>query len=105
MTLALQIFAGLLAAGGLFFLLVSALGVARLPDVYCRAHAVGKAMTLGVILLLLALGLLVESVAWWKIFLAIAFQLATIPVASHLFCLVAYRKRVRRWSATGWTRD
>ena len=95
----------LMLAGGAFFMVVAAVGVAKLPDVYCRAHAVGKAMTLGVILLLLGLGLMVEAVAWWKIGVAIAFQLATIPVASHLFCLVAYRKRVKRWSAEGWTRD
>jgi multicomponent Na+:H+ antiporter subunit G len=86
-------------------MIVAAVGVAKLPDVYCRAHAVGKAMTLGVMLLLLSLGVLVESVAWWKVGLAMAFQLATIPVASHLFCLVAYRKRVKRWSVKGWTRN
>lgn len=105
MDTAVSIFGLLLLAGGAFFLLVAAIGVAKLPDVYCRAHAVGKAMSLGIVLLLLGLGLLVETVAWWKVWLAIGFQLATIPVASHLFCLVAYRKRVRRWSAQGWTRD
>jgi len=105
MDLVSQVFGLGLFLGGAFFMIVAAVGVAKLPDVYCRAHAVGKAMTLGVILLLLALGVLVEAVAWWKVALAIAFQLATIPVASHLFCLVAYRKRVRRWSARGWTRD
>jgi multicomponent Na+:H+ antiporter subunit G len=105
MDLALQIFGGLLLAGGAFFMIVAAVGAARLPDVYCRSHGVGKAMTLGIILMLLALGVLVDAVAWWKIVLAIAFQLATIPVASHLFCLVAYKKKVRRWSAKGWTQD
>ena len=94
-----------LLAGGAFFAGVAAIGTAKLPDVYCRAHAIGKALTLGIILLLLALGVLVEQVAWWKIFLAIAFQLGTIPVASHLFCLVAYRKRVKRWSINGWVQD
>lgn len=93
-----------LLVAGLFFMAVAAIGIARLPDVYCRAHAVGKAMTLGVILMLLGLGLVLD-VDWWKIWLAIAFQLLTTPVASHLFCLVAYRKRVRRWSAHGWVRD
>ncbi len=105
MDLAITLLGLAFLAGGVFFLVVAAVGVARLPDVYCRAHAVGKAMTLGVILALLALGLLVESVAWWKVWVAIAFQFATIPVASHLFCLVARQKRVRRWSAEGWTRD
>ena len=105
MHLALQLLGGLLFAAGAFFMIVAAVGAARLPDVYCRSHGVGKAMTLGVLLLLFALGVLVEAVAWWKIFLAIVFQLATIPVASHLFCLVAYRKKVRRWSAQGWVQD
>ncbi len=105
MDLALQLLGGLLFAAGAFFMIVAAVGAARLPDVYCRSHGVGKAMTLGVLLLLFALGVLVEAVAWWKIFLAIIFQLATIPVASHLFCLVAYRKKVKRWSAQGWVQD
>lgn len=97
-----NILGGLLLAGGAFFVLVAAVGAAKLPDVYCRAHGVGKAMTLGIILLLLGYGVLVDAAPWWKIVLAIAFQLATIPVASHLFCLVAYRKGVRRWSSRGW---
>jgi multicomponent Na+:H+ antiporter subunit G len=101
----IELFGLLILAGGAFFMVVAALGTAKLPDVYCRAHAVGKAMTLGIILLLLGLGLLVEDAAWWKIALAIGFQLVTIPVASHLFCLVAYRKKVRRWSSGGWVRD
>lgn len=105
MQTAFEILGLLFLLGGAFFMVVAAVGVAKLPDVYCRAHAVGKAMTLGIILLLFALGILVEAVAWWKVWLAIAFQLATIPVASHLFCLVAYRKRVTRWSAQGWTRN
>ena len=90
---------------GLFFLIVAAVGVAKLPDIYCRSHAVGKAMTLGIILLLLSLGLLVETVAWWKIVLAISFQLATIPVASHLLCLIGYTRGIKRWSASGWVID
>lgn len=102
---ALTIFGLLLLGGGAFLMAVAALGVAKLPDLYCRAHAVGKALTLGVVLVLLALGVLVDEVAWWKIGVAVAFQLATTPVASHLFCLVAYRKRVKRWSAGGWVQD
>lgn len=98
----LLILGRILLAGGVFFMAVAAIGVARLPDVYCRAHAVGKAMSLGVVLMLLGLGLKLEGVAWWKIWLAVAFQLITTPVASHLFCLVAYRKKVRRWSEKGW---
>lgn len=89
-------------AGGAFFLLVAGVGVLRLPDAYCRAHALGKAMTLGVILLLLSMGIVVDGLAWWKVLAAILAQLVTIPVASHLFCLIAYRRKLRHWTAKGW---
>lgn len=94
-----------LLVAGLFFLFVAGIGIYRLPDVYCRAHALGKALTLGVILLLLSLGLLIEGTSWWKVFIAIMFQLVTIPVASHLLCLIGYRRKIVRWSARGWVRD
>lgn len=88
---------------GLFFMVVAAVGVLRLPDLYCRAHALGKAMTLGLIFLLLALGWFVDEASWLKIGVAVLFQFVTIPVASHLLCLVAYRNRVRRWTKDGFT--
>lgn len=87
--------------GGCFFVVVAAVGMVRLPDVYCRSHALGKAMTLGIMLLLVGYGLRVPEASWLKIALILLFQLVTIPVASHLFCLVAYRKGVRRWTNRG----
>lgn len=84
--------------GGCFFIVVAAIGMVKLPDVYCRSHALGKAMTLGIMLLLLGYGLRVPEAPWLKLSLILLFQLVTIPVASHLFCLVAYRKGVRRWN-------
>ena len=48
-------------AGGLFFMFVGAVGIIRLPDVYCRSHASSKCVTLGIIGLLAALVLFVAS--------------------------------------------
>ena len=42
---------------GAFFMLVAAIGVLRLPDLYQRLHASSKAATLGVALLLLGAAL------------------------------------------------
>lgn len=95
---------GFFLACGFFFVVVAALGMLRLPDLYCRAHALGKAMTMGIIFFLIALGVLVPEASWLKIGIAIVFQFVTIPVASHLLCLAAYRKRVRRWSSGGFVR-
>lgn len=86
--------------GGCFFVVVAAVGMIRLPDVYCRSHALGKAMTLGIMLLVAGYGLKVPG-SWIKLAFILVFQLVTIPVASHLFCLVAYRKKVRRWTPPG----
>lgn len=93
---------GLCGLAGIFFLTVAGVGVLRLPDAYCRSHALGKAMTLGVILLILAMGIVVDGLAWWKVLAAVIAQLVTIPVASHLFCLIAYRRKLRHWTAKGW---
>jgi len=105
MMILIHVIGALCVVIGCFFMLVAGVGIIKFPDAYCRAHALGKAMTLGIIFLLLALGFLVESVAWWKVALGIGFQLVTIPVASHLFCLVAYRRKMPRWSSKGWVRE
>lgn len=87
----------LVMSGGVFFVVVAAVGAVRLPDIYCRSHALGKAMTLGIVLLLIGYGVVVPEVSWLQLGLAVLFQFTTIPVASHLFCLIAYRKGVRRF--------
>jgi multicomponent Na+:H+ antiporter subunit G len=83
---------------GAFFILTAAIGILRLPDVLCRLHAVAKALTLGVFLLLLALWLhLGEKQTAFKILVAIFFQVVTIPVSSHLISLLAFKKDLPRW--------
>ena len=46
---------------GSFFVLIAALGVVRMPDVYCRMHAATKAGAFGVSILLIALLLAAPS--------------------------------------------
>ncbi len=50
MTLALDLAGIALAAAGVAFLLLAALGVWRLPDTLCRLHALTKADTAGLAL-------------------------------------------------------
>jgi multicomponent Na+:H+ antiporter subunit G len=83
---------------GVGWILTAAIGVVRLPDVLCRAHAMAKALTLGIALLLFGLWIyLGEEVAGLKVLLAIFFQIITIPVASHLINLLAFQKNIPRW--------
>jgi multicomponent Na+:H+ antiporter subunit G len=88
--------ATLLLTGSLFILL-GGIGLVRLPDVYCRGHALGKAMTLGISLMLIALWLRIGiGGAGFKVLLAIVFQFATIPVGAHLLTLLGYRRGIPR---------
>jgi len=77
---------------GLFFVFVGSLGVLRLPDALCRAHALSKAITLGMSLMLIGLWIQIGTLlAAVKIFFAILFLFFTIPLAGHIFALYAVR--------------
>lgn len=87
-----------LVMSGALLILASAIGVLRLPDVLCRSHAVAKALTLGIFLMLLGLWVYQgEKQTALKILLAIFFQVVTIPVGSHLIALLAFQKDIPRW--------
>ena len=46
---------------GCFFIFAGTVGMLRLPDVYCRLHAMTKADNLGLLLICLSLALLFAS--------------------------------------------
>lgn len=78
---------------GTFFTAVSCLGLLRLPDVYCRMHAAGKAGTLGVCLVILAAMVYfapTDGTVVLRGALAIAFQFLTTPAATHLLARASY---------------
>lgn len=96
-----EVLAVICLIGGALFMLVAAVGILRLPDIFCRAHAVAKAMTLGIALMLVGSLLSVDDPEEVKGSLAIAFQFLTIPVASHLFTLVGRRYQAPQWRPPG----
>jgi multicomponent Na+:H+ antiporter subunit G len=78
---------------GTFLMVVTALGLLRLPDVFCRMHAAGKAGTLGVVLLILGAVIALAGTAndvSIRGVLAVVFQLLTTPAATHLLARAAY---------------
>ncbi|MDP3063759.1 MAG: monovalent cation/H(+) antiporter subunit G [Chloroflexota bacterium] len=87
---------------GLFFVLVSTVGLLRLPDFYSRAHALGKSDTLGSILVLggLALygGLALSS---FKLLLILVFVALTNPTATHALTRAALRSGKEIWTRDG----
>ena len=70
--------------GGSFFMLVGAIGLLRMPDVYTRSHAAGITDTLGALLILVGLmfqaGFTLVTV---KLIMILVFLLFTSPTASH----------------------
>ena len=75
---------------GVAFMVISAIGVLRLPDMYTRMHAAGKAATLGVICVLLAAGLFYPDYLI-RMILLIVFFFLTAPVATTTMARAAYR--------------
>lgn len=93
-----SIVAGLLLAGGLFFILVGAIGVLRLPDFYTRLHAAGKCDTLGMLLSLV--GLMVyegPTLNGLKLLLIWGFILLASPTGTHVLSRAAYRVGLKPW--------
>ncbi len=82
-----------LLVSGSAFVLVAALGVARLPDTLSRMHAATKAGAFGASLMLAALVLHLGGAATVvKAVLVIVFFYATAPIAAHLLGRLAYRR-------------
>jgi multicomponent Na+:H+ antiporter subunit G len=80
----------LLTGAGLH--LVAAVGLHRLPDVFCRMHAATKPATMGLLLVLagtsLALG---DARSVTKLALVGVLQFATNPVGGHMVGRAAWR--------------
>lgn len=78
---------------GVFFIVVTTIGLIRLPDVYSRAHAASKSATLAVMSILIGVFLhfwLVEGNFNPRIILGIIFLFITGPVGGHMMAKAAY---------------
>jgi multicomponent K+:H+ antiporter subunit G len=92
-----SLLADFLALGGALLFLISAIGLLRLPDFFCRVHAPTKAATLGV--LLLGFSSVVRSLAqgdlvWLEDVAILVFVCLTIPVSSQVLARAALRRGV-----------
>ena len=80
---------------GVLALLIGALGLLRLPDVYCRIHAVGMIDTAGAGFIILGMvfheGISLVTV---KLVLIGVFLFFTSPIATHAVAQVAHKSGV-----------
>lgn len=95
----------ILITGGLFFFLVTTIGVLRFPDFYSRMHAAGKGDTLSSLLILLGLALfnlhhltadnVLVSI---KIGLILVFIFLASPTATHAIIDAGYESAIKPWT-------
>ena len=91
----ITILSGFFIACGVLALLIGSLGLLRLPDVYCRIHAVGMIDTAGASFIILGMiiyeGFTLVTV---KLVLIGVFMFFTSPIATHAVAQVAYKSGV-----------
>ena len=90
-----------LATIGALLILIAAIGLLRMPDLYLRISVTTKAATLGVGLLLLCTGLYFSEVSIATRAIAIVFfLLLTAPIGAHLIGRSSYFTGVPLWKQT-----
>ncbi|MDH5589736.1 MAG: monovalent cation/H(+) antiporter subunit G [Gemmatimonadota bacterium] len=90
-----------LISGGVFFMVVGAIGLVRMPDVYTRLHAAGMTDTMGAGLILMGLcfqgggfPVVVRLVLIWL------FLLFTSPIGTHALARAALSGGVEPYRTT-----
>ncbi len=101
MSLFLEITSSILIIAGVAFMIISVVGIIRLPDFYIRMSAITKASTLGIGLILLGIGIYFnEPLLAGKVLIIIMFILLTSPVSAHIIARAAFMDRVPLWKKT-----
>ncbi|MCW8795873.1 MAG: monovalent cation/H(+) antiporter subunit G [Chlorobium sp.] len=97
----IEILSGIFLLLGTLFILLSAIGILKMPDLYTRMSATTKASTLGIGLVLIGTGI------YWQDFgiasravAIIVFLFLTAPVAAHIIGRAAYFNKVPLWEKT-----
>ncbi|PIR00634.1 MAG: cation:proton antiporter [Nitrospinae bacterium CG11_big_fil_rev_8_21_14_0_20_45_15] len=94
----MEILSIIFIVGGLFFLIVAAIGVIRLPDVFSRSHAVSLTDSLGAFLMLVGIALHDElGKNTLKILVVLALLYILNPVIAHATIRAAVRAGLKPW--------
>jgi multicomponent Na+:H+ antiporter subunit G len=92
---------GFLAFIGATLVLLAAVGILRMPDLFTRMQAATKASTLGLGCLLIAAAIhLADFSSMVRAISIAAFIMLTSPVSNHVIARAAYVSRVPLWKGT-----
>ncbi|HEY3810992.1 MAG TPA: monovalent cation/H(+) antiporter subunit G [Acidimicrobiales bacterium] len=88
-----------LAGVGLLFSLSGAVGILRMPDVYCRIQCSSKTITMGALPTLIAVVVAEGPVTTYgsRALIVAGLLLIVSPTASHALARAAYRAGVPMW--------
>ncbi len=96
-----DILAALLVLAGTTLMLLAAIGIMRMPDLFTRMQASAKAASLGSGTVLLAAAIhFAELSVVVRAVLAIAFIFLTAPISAHMIARAAYFTGVSLWQRT-----
>lgn len=96
-----EIIAAVLMLAGTAFMSIAAIGLIRLPDLYTRMHAITKAGTLGIGLLLVGVAVYMGDLSFTtRAIVVIVFVLLTAPVSAHMIGRAGYLGGVSMWRGT-----
>ena len=94
----MEILAVIFIVAGLFFLIVAAIGIIRLPDVFTRSHAVSLTDSLGAFLLLIGIAMYEGlSMNVLKILAVLSLLYLQNPVIAHATLRAAVRAGLKPW--------
>lgn len=101
MTEVFEYITGILILTGSLFILVSAIGIVKMPDIYIRMSATTKAATLGVGSVMLGSMLFFSDIgAITRSFAIMLFIFLTAPVAAHMLGRASYFEDLPMWKGT-----
>ncbi|MFQ5536700.1 MAG: monovalent cation/H(+) antiporter subunit G [Gemmatimonadota bacterium] len=96
----LDVLSWIAIVAGLYFIVVGAIGVLRMPDIFCRLHAAGMTDTMGAGFVLLGLAF---QAGWTlvtvRLVLIYAFLLFTSPIGTHALARAALSGGVEPYRA------
>ncbi|WP_035073071.1 monovalent cation/H(+) antiporter subunit G [Anditalea andensis] len=88
----------ILSSLGALFILLAAIGVVRMPDLYLRISVTTKAATLGIGLILAAAAYYFNDLSITsRVMAIILFMLLTAPVGAHMLGRASYFTGVKMW--------
>jgi len=97
----LELIVGTLLICGAVFVLLSSIGLIRMPDLFMRMSSTTKAVTLGVGFILIGSAVFFnETGITARAFVIILFLFITAPIGAHMIGRAAYFDKVPLWKET-----